>query len=55
MDQMVLDIGDASVELGDLATVWGAEPSLSQWSQWSGRTVPLLVSHLAPRVVKIWS
>ena len=55
MDQMVLDIGDASVELGDVATVWGVEPSLNQWSQWSDRPVPLLVSHLASRVVKIWS
>ena len=55
MDQMVLDIGDTSIELGDVATVWGSEPSLRQWSKWSGRPVPLLVSHLAPRVVKIWS
>ena len=55
MDQMVLDIGDTQVDVGDVATVWGESPSLTQWSQWSGRPPALLVSHLAPRVVKIWS
>ena len=55
MDQMVIDIGDATVDLGDVATIWGLEPTLTQWSVWSGRPEALLVSHLAPRVVKIWS
>lgn len=54
MDQMVLDIGDTPAELGDTATIWGAEPSLQQWADWSGRSAALLVAQLAPRVVKIW-
>lgn len=54
MDQMVLDIGDTPAELGDTATIWGAEPTLQQWSHWSGRSPALLVAQLAPRVVKIW-
>lgn len=55
MDQMVLDLGDAEAEIGDTAVIWGDSPTLEQWSQWSGRPPELLVSHLAPRVVKIWS
>jgi alanine racemase len=54
MDQMVLDIGDTHAELGDTATIWGVEPSLQQWADWSGRPPALLVAQLAPRVVKIW-
>ena len=54
MDQLVLDIGDTPAELGDTATIWGVEPTLQQWSHWSGRPVALLVAQLAPRVVKIW-
>jgi alanine racemase len=55
MDQMVLDIGDTPAQLGDVATVWGESPTLTQWSQWSNRPAELLVSQLAPRVVKLWS
>jgi alanine racemase len=54
MDQMVVDIGDSSAQLGDTATVWGSAPTLAQWSQWSGRPSALLVAQLAPRVVKLW-
>jgi alanine racemase len=54
MDQLVLDIGDSPAELGDSAIVWGASPTLAQWSQWSARPGELLVSQLAPRVVRIW-
>jgi alanine racemase len=54
MDQMVLDIGDTSASLGDVATIWGSTPTLREWSQWSGRPSSLLVAQLAPRVVTIW-
>lgn len=54
MDQMVLDIGDATASLGDVATIWGSTPTLHDWSQWSGRPSSLLVAQLAPRVVTIW-
>ena len=55
MDQMVLDIGDAPAELGDVVTIWGQDPSVTQWSEWSSRPGALLVAQLAPRVVKIWN
>lgn len=55
MDQMVVDIGDSSAEVGDVAIVWGAQPTLTQWSQWSHRPAALLVAQLAPRVVRLWS
>lgn len=54
MDQMVLDIGDTSASLGDVATIWGSTPTLQEWSKWSGRPSSLLVAQLAPRVVTIW-
>lgn len=55
MDQMVLDIGDAPADLGDVVTIWGSKPSVTEWSQWSSRPVTLLIAQLAPRVVKIWN
>jgi len=55
MDQMVVDIGDTTAQVGDVAIVWGAEPTLTQWSQWSNRPAALLVAQLAPRVVRLWS
>lgn len=55
MDQMVLDIGDAPAELGDVVTIWGSDPSVTEWSRWSSRPVALLIAQLAPRVVKIWN
>ena len=55
MDQMVLDIGDAPADLGDVVTIWGSDPSVTEWSQWSSRPVALLIAQLAPRVVKIWN
>lgn len=55
MDQMVVDIGDTVAQIGDVATVWGENPTLSQWSGWSDRPAALLVSQLAPRVVRVWT
>lgn len=55
MDQMVLDIGDAPAELGDVVTIWGQDPSVTEWSEWCSRPVALLVAQLASRVVKIWN
>ena len=54
MDQFVLDAGDAPVEIGDRAVIWGQQGSLEQWSKWSGRPSGALLSHLGSRVVKTW-
>jgi len=55
MDQCVLDVGQAAVAIGDVATIWGESPSLDQWSLWSGRSSGALLAHLAPRVVRQWT
>jgi alanine racemase len=55
MDQFIVDCGDSEVELGDEVEIWGALPSLSQWSSWSGRTEGELLSHIGSRVVRVWS
>jgi alanine racemase len=54
MDQMVIDAGDTQLSVGEPATIWGAHPSIEQWSLWSHRPVPALLSHLGHRVVKTW-
>jgi hypothetical protein len=54
MDQCVVDAGDTPVSVGDNAVIWGASPSLAQWSEWSGRSEGVLLSHLGDRVVKTW-
>jgi len=55
MDQCVLDVGDAALSVGDIATIWGANPSLVEWAAWSSRPTGALMSHLAPRVERQWS
>lgn len=55
MDQCVVDLGDASVEVGQRAVIWGDSPSLAQWSLWSHRPESALLAHLGSRVVKTWN
>ncbi len=54
MDQCVVDVGDASLEVGQQAVVWGDSPSLAHWSLWSHRPESALLAHLGSRVVKTW-
>lgn len=54
MDQCVVDVGTAAVEVGDRAIIWGESPSLAQWSSWSNRPEAALLAHLGSRVVKSW-
>jgi len=54
MDQCILDIGDAEIELGDAVTIWGSSPTLADWASWSARPTGAVQSHLAPRVVRKW-
>lgn len=54
MDQCVVDCGDLPVSVGEAAVLWGAQPTLGQWSQWSGRSEGAILSHLGDRVVKTW-
>jgi len=54
MDQCVVDVGDATVEVGQRATLWGSTPTLHQWATWSNRPAKALLSHIGARVVKQW-
>jgi alanine racemase len=54
MDQCVVDVGNAPVNVGDRAIIWGGSPSLAQWSSWSNRPEAALLAHLGSRVVKSW-
>ena len=55
MDQCVVDVGDAEVTVGDRATIWGARPSLSEWSTWARRPASSLLARVGSRVVKTWT
>jgi alanine racemase len=54
MDQCVIDIGDHPAQVGDQAVVWGENPTLTQWSQWSSRPPAALLTRIGARVVKQW-
>lgn len=54
MDQFVVDVGSQTLEIGDLATIWGVSPSLEEWSTWSQRPQGALLARLGERVVKGW-
>jgi alanine racemase len=54
MDQFVLDLGDAAVELGADAVLFGdparGEPSALEWAGWTERDPLALTAGIAPRV-----
>ncbi len=56
MDQLVLDIGDADVEPGMDAVLFGdperGEPSAREWAEWTERTPLALTAGIAARVVR---
>jgi alanine racemase len=56
MDQFVLDVGDATVDLGADAVLFGdpgrGEPSALEWASWTERDPLALTAGLAPRVVR---
>ena len=56
MDQFVLDVGDARVELGADAVLFGdpvrGDPSTLDWAGWTERDPLALTAGLAPRVTR---
>ncbi len=56
MDQLMLDIGDAEVEPGDEAVLFGdparGEPSALDWATWTDRDPLALTAGIAPRVIR---
>lgn len=57
MDQLVLDVGDAEVEPGDDAVLFGdparGEPSALDWAAWTERDALALTAGIAPRVARV--
>ena len=57
MDQVVLDLGDDAVELGDTATVLGpgdaGEPTPAEWAAWSGTLPHEVLTGFGPRLDRV--
>lgn len=50
MDQLIVDVGEADLQVGDTVTIWGGAVSVSEWARWSNRSVVAIASALSPRV-----
>ena len=55
MDMTVVDVGDATVAVGDVATIWGGEVTLSDQAEKAGTNPYELLTALGPRVVRRYS
>lgn len=57
MDQLVIDLGDATAQPGDEAVLWGgpAASPLGAWAEASGRSPHALLAGLGPRVRRVWT
>lgn len=57
MDQIVVNVGDAAVAAGDIATVWGdpvdGTPHPDEWADWAGTIGYEIVTRLGHRVVRM--
>lgn len=57
MDQIVVNVGDASVSVGDVASVWGdpidGTPHPDEWADWAGTIGYEIVTRLGHRVVRM--
>ncbi|QOD43457.1 alanine racemase [Clavibacter zhangzhiyongii] len=57
MDQLVLDVGDLPVEVGDTAVILGpgdrGEPTAEDWAGWAETIGDEIVTRVGPRVVRI--
>lgn len=56
MDQVVVDVGDAEVRVGDRAVLWGdpatGAPSAQEWAEWAGTIDYEIVTRLGQRPVR---
>jgi len=56
MDQVVVDLGDDSVDLGEVATVfgpgYGGEPTAADWAAWAGTIEHEIVTGIGARVTR---
>ena len=56
MDQVVVDVGDTDVRLGETATVFGpggsGEPTAAEWARWAGTIEHEIVTGIGARVAR---
>jgi alanine racemase len=56
MDQLVLDVGDAGIQVGEVATVFGpgdaGEPTIRDWAGWAQTIEHEIVTRIGPRVAR---
>jgi alanine racemase len=57
MDQVVVDVGDAPVEVGDRVVIWGdpatGAPSAEEWAEAAGTIGYEIVTRVGPRVPRV--
>jgi alanine racemase len=57
MDQIVVDVGDANINLGDPVVLWGdpasGSPSVSDWADWADTITYDIVTGIGSRVTRI--
>jgi alanine racemase len=52
MDMTVVDVGDAPVAIGDIATIWGGDVTLSEQADHAGTNPYELLTALGSRVIR---
>ena len=55
MDQLVVDLGDGSAEVGDEAVLWDDAESFAAWCTATGRAPAELTTRLGARIRRVWS
>ena len=55
MDQLVVDLGDATATVGDDAVLWDDAESFAAWCTATGRAPAELTTRLGPRIRRVWS
>ena len=57
MDQVVVDLGDDTAELGEAATLFGpglaGEPTAAEWAAWAGTIEHEIVTGIGARVRRV--
>ncbi len=55
MDQLVVDLGDGSAAVGDIAVLWEDASTMAQWCTATARSAAALTTRLGPRIHRVWS
>ena len=56
MDQLVVDVGDATPRIGDETVVFGpgteGEPTVADWARWANTVPHEILTRIGPRVAR---